>query len=135
MRDRYTSFLGEYECSSLALDKEERCDEEDKIRSLETRSRDVSDQDISIYRQEIPTVTGGGPRYIRGPPGEEYERELLEIGEEGVVLVGGGEGEDDIEKLKRGDGFSSGDVIKMKRSDYHILRNFGKGMTLENKDA
>nr|GEZ04784.1 hypothetical protein [Tanacetum cinerariifolium] len=77
----------------------------------------------SIYRQEIPTVTGGGPgghRYIRGPPGEECERELLEIGEEGVVLVGGGESEDDIEKLKRGDGFSSEDVIEMKRSDYHI---------------
>nr|GEW54008.1 uncharacterized mitochondrial protein AtMg00810-like [Tanacetum cinerariifolium] len=59
--------------------------------------------------------------------GEEYERErererereLLEIEEEGVVLVGGGE-EDDIENLKRDDGFSSEDVIEMKRSNYHI---------------
>nr|GEW40757.1 hypothetical protein [Tanacetum cinerariifolium] len=45
--------------------------------------------------QEIPTATGGdpgSPRNITGPPGEEYERELLEIGEEGVVLVGGEEG-------------------------------------------
>ncbi|GKD56093.1 hypothetical protein Tco_1289480, partial [Tanacetum coccineum] len=38
-----TSFFGEYECSSLALDREERWDEEDKIGSLETRSKDVSD--------------------------------------------------------------------------------------------
>nr|GEY33889.1 hypothetical protein [Tanacetum cinerariifolium] len=52
--------------------------------------------------------------------GEEYDRELLEIGKEGVVLVGGGEGEDDIENLKRGDGFSSEDVIEMKRNDYYI---------------
>nr|GEX08015.1 hypothetical protein [Tanacetum cinerariifolium] len=79
----------------------------------------------SIYRQEIPAVTGGGlggPSYIRrpimGPPGKEYERELLEIGEERLSredLL-----EDDIENLKRGDGFSSEDVIEMKRSDYHI---------------
>nr|GEW01881.1 hypothetical protein [Tanacetum cinerariifolium] len=35
-----TAFLDEYECSSLALDREERREEEDKIRSLETRSKD-----------------------------------------------------------------------------------------------
>nr|GEU64079.1 putative reverse transcriptase domain-containing protein [Tanacetum cinerariifolium] len=56
----------------------------------------------------------------RIPSGEVYERDLLEIGDEGVVLVGGGEDEDDIENLKRDDGFSSEDVIEMKRSDYHI---------------
>ncbi|GJS88043.1 putative reverse transcriptase domain-containing protein [Tanacetum coccineum] len=43
----------------------------------------------SIYRQENPTVTRGGPG---GPRGEEDERELFEIGEVGVVLFGGGEG-------------------------------------------
>nr|GEU38335.1 RNA-directed DNA polymerase, eukaryota [Tanacetum cinerariifolium] len=35
-----TLFLDKYECFSLLLDREERCDEEDKIRSLEIRSRD-----------------------------------------------------------------------------------------------
>nr|GEV97222.1 reverse transcriptase domain-containing protein [Tanacetum cinerariifolium] len=34
-----TSFLDEYKCSSLALDKEKRREEEDTIRSLETRSK------------------------------------------------------------------------------------------------
>ncbi|GJS94094.1 hypothetical protein Tco_0801062 [Tanacetum coccineum] len=38
------SFLGEYECSSLALDR--RSDEKEEIRSLETRSKSVSDQEI-----------------------------------------------------------------------------------------
>nr|GEY00814.1 hypothetical protein [Tanacetum cinerariifolium] len=38
------SFLGEYECSSLALDREER--REEKIRSLETRSKNVNGQEI-----------------------------------------------------------------------------------------
>ncbi|GJV51019.1 hypothetical protein Tco_1446760 [Tanacetum coccineum] len=56
--------------------------------------------------------------------GEEYERELFEIGEVGVVLVGGGEGgdllEDDIENLKRSERFRSEDVIEMKKNDVHI---------------
>nr|GEX09252.1 hypothetical protein [Tanacetum cinerariifolium] len=43
--------------------------------------------------------------------------------------------EDDIKNLKRSDGFRNEDVIKMKKSDYHILRNFRKGMVLENKDS
>nr|GEY54496.1 uncharacterized mitochondrial protein AtMg00810-like [Tanacetum cinerariifolium] len=40
------SFLGEYECSSLALDREERKDEKEEIGSLETRSNNVSNQEI-----------------------------------------------------------------------------------------
>ncbi|GKG26885.1 hypothetical protein Tco_0402588, partial [Tanacetum coccineum] len=39
-------FLGEYECSSLALDREEMRDEKEEIGSLETRSNNVSDQEI-----------------------------------------------------------------------------------------
>ncbi|GKA77830.1 hypothetical protein Tco_0784367 [Tanacetum coccineum] len=39
-------FLGKYECSSLALDREERRDEKEEIGSLETRSTNVSDQEI-----------------------------------------------------------------------------------------
>ncbi|GJX40589.1 hypothetical protein Tco_0255579 [Tanacetum coccineum] len=44
--DYNNSFLGEYECSSLALDREERRDEKEEIESLETRSNNVSDQEI-----------------------------------------------------------------------------------------
>ncbi|GKD90303.1 hypothetical protein Tco_1365810, partial [Tanacetum coccineum] len=44
--DYNNSFLGEYECSSLALDREERRDEKEEIGSLETRSNNVSDQEI-----------------------------------------------------------------------------------------
>ncbi|GKF55213.1 hypothetical protein Tco_0165553, partial [Tanacetum coccineum] len=36
--DYNNSFLGEYECSSLALDREERRDKKEEIESLETRS-------------------------------------------------------------------------------------------------
>ncbi|GKF19832.1 hypothetical protein Tco_0068470, partial [Tanacetum coccineum] len=36
--DYNNSFLGEYECSSLALDREERRDKKEEIGSLETRS-------------------------------------------------------------------------------------------------
>ncbi|GJS42504.1 hypothetical protein Tco_0567547 [Tanacetum coccineum] len=48
---------------------------------------------------------------------EEYERELFEIGDVGVVLVGRGDGEDDIENLRRGEKFRSEDVIGMKKND------------------
>ncbi|GKG07310.1 hypothetical protein Tco_0330279, partial [Tanacetum coccineum] len=44
--DYNNSFLGEYECSSLALDREERRDEKEEIGSLETRLNNVSDQEI-----------------------------------------------------------------------------------------
>ncbi|GKD37437.1 hypothetical protein Tco_1257644 [Tanacetum coccineum] len=56
-----------------------------------------------------------GQNYYR--IGEEYERELFKIGEVGVVLVAGGEGEDDIENLKRSEGFRSEDVIEMKKNN------------------
>ncbi|GJY44438.1 hypothetical protein Tco_0432651 [Tanacetum coccineum] len=44
--DYNNSFLGEYECSSLALDRKERRDEKEEIRLLEIRSNNVSDQEI-----------------------------------------------------------------------------------------
>ncbi|GKF84338.1 hypothetical protein Tco_0249236, partial [Tanacetum coccineum] len=44
--DYNNSFLGEYECSSLALDSDERRDEKEEIGLLETRSNNVSDQEI-----------------------------------------------------------------------------------------
>ncbi|GJZ81723.1 hypothetical protein Tco_0646717, partial [Tanacetum coccineum] len=44
--DYSNSILGEYECSSLALVREERRDEKEEIESLETRSNNVSDQEI-----------------------------------------------------------------------------------------
>nr|GEV81731.1 DNA/RNA polymerases superfamily protein [Tanacetum cinerariifolium] len=40
------SFLGEYECSSLALDREEMRDEKEETGSLEKRSNNVIDQEI-----------------------------------------------------------------------------------------
>ncbi|GJU74539.1 DNA helicase [Tanacetum coccineum] len=45
-QDYNNSFLGEYECFSLALDRDERKDEKEEIGSLETRSNNVSDQEI-----------------------------------------------------------------------------------------
>nr|GEU68612.1 hypothetical protein [Tanacetum cinerariifolium] len=68
-----TLFLDEYESSSLALHREERCEEEDKIRSLETRSKydtdeEVNKQELEAYYmymakiQEILTVDFG-PTY------------------------------------------------------------------------
>ncbi|GKA65673.1 hypothetical protein Tco_0765380, partial [Tanacetum coccineum] len=56
--DTNNSFLGEYECSSLALDKEERRGEKEKIGSLKTRSNNVIDQEIYIYRLENPKDIG-----------------------------------------------------------------------------
>ncbi|GKD24310.1 hypothetical protein Tco_1230524, partial [Tanacetum coccineum] len=44
--DYSNSILGEYECSSLALVREERRDKKEEIESLETRSNNVSDQEI-----------------------------------------------------------------------------------------
>ncbi|GKG00991.1 hypothetical protein Tco_0305696, partial [Tanacetum coccineum] len=44
--DYKNSFIGEYEYSSLALDREEMRDEKEEIRSLETISNNVSDQKI-----------------------------------------------------------------------------------------
>ncbi|GJZ18199.1 hypothetical protein Tco_0554322 [Tanacetum coccineum] len=49
--------------------------------------------------------------------GEEYQRGLFEIGDVGVVLFGRGEGEDDIENLRRSERFRSEDVIEMKKND------------------
>ncbi|GJT95539.1 hypothetical protein Tco_1091057 [Tanacetum coccineum] len=52
--------------------------------------------------------------------GDENERELLEMGEVGVILFGGEEGEDDIENLRRSERFRSEEVIEMEKNDVHI---------------
>ncbi|GKB90291.1 hypothetical protein Tco_0962563 [Tanacetum coccineum] len=57
---------------------------------------------------------------VEGNMVREYEKELFEIGEVEVVLVGGREGEDDIENLKRSERFRSEDVIEMKKNDVHV---------------
>ncbi|GJT33850.1 hypothetical protein Tco_0924269 [Tanacetum coccineum] len=44
--DYNNSFLGEYECSSLAPDREEMRYEKEEIGSLKTRSNNVNDQEI-----------------------------------------------------------------------------------------
>ncbi|GJU37287.1 hypothetical protein Tco_1185641, partial [Tanacetum coccineum] len=77
-------FLGEYKYSSLALDREEMRDEKEEIGSLETRSNNVSDQEIYIYRQENPMVTDGGPDVGVALP---YSR-FIAYGAEGFLLKG-----------------------------------------------
>ncbi|GJT62650.1 hypothetical protein Tco_1006183 [Tanacetum coccineum] len=55
------SFLGEYECSSLALDRDERRDEKKRLDNLK--------QDQTVQENSTVTAGGpGGPRYIGGPP-------------------------------------------------------------------
>ncbi|GJZ81942.1 reverse transcriptase domain-containing protein, partial [Tanacetum coccineum] len=98
-------FLGEYECSSLALDREEMRDEKEEIGSLETRSYNVSDQEIYIYRLENLMVTAGGPggpRYIWGPPSVSAGRRrltlpFLSFSREGFLEKFGGGFEQDID--------------------------------------
>ncbi|GJY69920.1 hypothetical protein Tco_0472902 [Tanacetum coccineum] len=68
--DYNNSFLGEYECSSLALDREERGDEKEEIGSLKTSSNNGDD------------------------------KELVVIGEIGGVLLGGGDGGDFVSKVQ-----------------------------------
>ncbi|GJT75733.1 hypothetical protein Tco_1042458 [Tanacetum coccineum] len=51
--------------------------------------------------------------------GEKDERELLKIGEVGVVLFGGGE-EEDMRILRRSEGFRREDVIEMEKNGVHI---------------
>nr|GEU86834.1 hypothetical protein [Tanacetum cinerariifolium] len=49
-----------------------------------------------------------------------YTSPPLELRSYKIIKSRGNLLEDDIENLKRGDEFSSKDVIEMKRSDYHI---------------
>ncbi|GJX28073.1 putative reverse transcriptase domain-containing protein, partial [Tanacetum coccineum] len=66
-----TSFLGEYECSSLALDRG-RKKEEDEIGSLETRLNYVNNSAVFIARKNqrllwavpaVSDISGGSPAY------------------------------------------------------------------------
>ncbi|GKC31237.1 hypothetical protein Tco_1038531, partial [Tanacetum coccineum] len=79
--DYNNSFLGEYECSSLALDREERSNEKKRLDHLK--------QDQTM--QENSTVTAGGPG-VELCGGEGDDKELVVIGEVGGVLLGGGDG-------------------------------------------
>ncbi|GJT31186.1 reverse transcriptase domain-containing protein [Tanacetum coccineum] len=51
--------------------------------------------------------------------GEKDERELLKMGEVGVVLFGGGK-EEDMRILRRSEGFRREDVIEMEKNGVHI---------------
>ncbi|GJT00060.1 zinc finger MYM-type protein 1-like protein [Tanacetum coccineum] len=79
------------------------------------KQRDCFPNALIAYRLllTIPVTVASAKR------SEEYERELFEIGKVGVVLVGGGEGEDDIDNLKRSERFRSEDVIEMKKNDVY----------------
>ncbi|GJX89779.1 hypothetical protein Tco_0343105 [Tanacetum coccineum] len=81
--DYNNSFLSEYECSSLALDKEERRDEKEEFGSLKSRSNNVSDQKI----------------------GKGDDKEFVVMGEVGEVLLGGGDSEEDMIVIRRSEEF------------------------------
>ncbi|GJZ64311.1 hypothetical protein Tco_0620732 [Tanacetum coccineum] len=71
--DYNNSFLGEYECSSLALDREEMRDEKEEIGSLETKSNNVTGNSaVFIGRKTqrsllavlaVPDISGGRQAY------------------------------------------------------------------------
>ncbi|GKA27402.1 hypothetical protein Tco_0713570 [Tanacetum coccineum] len=50
--DYNNSFLGEYKCSSLALDREERRDEKEEIGSIETRSNNAGKPKVGTVLSE-----------------------------------------------------------------------------------
>ncbi|GJT14825.1 hypothetical protein Tco_0873531 [Tanacetum coccineum] len=63
--DYNNSFLGEYECSSLALDREERIDEKEEIGSLKTRSNNaVPDISGGRRRLTLPFLSFSGEDFI-----------------------------------------------------------------------
>nr|GEY21277.1 hypothetical protein [Tanacetum cinerariifolium] len=66
--------------------------------------------------QRSPGSGPDGPRYITGPPGDEFHLgfKWSFVKSRGDLL------EDDIENLKRSDEFRSEDVIEMKKNDVHI---------------
>ncbi|GJW88388.1 hypothetical protein Tco_0163728 [Tanacetum coccineum] len=55
------SFLGKYECSSLALDREERRDEKKRLDHLKKDQTMLVIKRFSKRKKENPTVTAGGP--------------------------------------------------------------------------
>ncbi|GKA54388.1 BYPASS-related protein [Tanacetum coccineum] len=70
--DYNNSFLGEYECSSLALDREEMRDEKKRLNHLK--------QDQTMQEKPMVAAGGlGGPRYIWGPPGQSKGRHRLTL--------------------------------------------------------
>ncbi|GJQ89868.1 hypothetical protein Tco_0001007 [Tanacetum coccineum] len=71
--DYKNSFLGEYECSSLALDRGMR----KKILDHLKQDQIIWEQ-CSIYRQEILTVTGGGLDENANPSCSTSNREFLD---------------------------------------------------------
>ncbi|GKE86600.1 hypothetical protein Tco_1560342 [Tanacetum coccineum] len=62
-----TSFLGEYECSSLALDRR-RKKGEDEIGSLETRLNYAGKSNVSCGQSRRSQIYLGVVLPIRGPP-------------------------------------------------------------------
>ncbi|GJR28366.1 hypothetical protein Tco_1104598 [Tanacetum coccineum] len=80
------SFFGEYECSSLALDREDRWEEE--IISLETRSKDVIDCMMVVKEiedglfEEIDKFGWWFEQDIIGESEDDKEKKLVMMSEE-----------------------------------------------------
>ncbi|GJV73518.1 hypothetical protein Tco_1493513 [Tanacetum coccineum] len=97
-------FLGKYEYSSLALDREERRDEKKQIGSLETRSNNVVIKRFSVRKKFFKERKKSEKiRAKRAPRDRSYEiiatkqgegddKEFMVMGEVGGVLLGGGDG-------------------------------------------
>nr|GEW29932.1 hypothetical protein [Tanacetum cinerariifolium] len=60
--DYNNSFLGEYECSSLALDREERGDEKKRLDHLK-QDQTMKTQLLQLAVSAIPDISGGRPAY------------------------------------------------------------------------
>nr|GFB22890.1 hypothetical protein [Tanacetum cinerariifolium] len=64
--DSNNSFLGEYECSSLAPVREERRDEKEVIGSLETRSNNIAQSGMNMGQdRQLQMVGGNGGNQFR----------------------------------------------------------------------
>ncbi|GJT59076.1 hypothetical protein Tco_1002609 [Tanacetum coccineum] len=90
-------FLGEYECSSLALDRDERRDEKKRLDHLKQDQTMLVIKRFSerknVFRERKKTGKIHAKRfYVKFCGGEEDEKELVEMGEVGEGPFGKGEG-------------------------------------------
>ncbi|GJW81120.1 hypothetical protein Tco_0145095 [Tanacetum coccineum] len=103
--DYNNSFLGEYECSSLALDREEMRDEKKRLDHLKQdqtmlvikrfRERKKTEKiraKKSVFQLGIMQYLYAEKPNVELCGGEGDDKELVVIGEVGGVLLGGGDG-------------------------------------------
>ncbi|GJU73409.1 hypothetical protein Tco_1264814 [Tanacetum coccineum] len=79
----------------------------------------------------VPNISGGRQAY-KGPP--SFELIFVEVKRMRERVIRDGR-EEDMKIFRRSERFRREDVIEMEKNDVHILKNFGKGMVLKNKDS